>query len=420
MKLKKQSTIAVALFTCALPTVTWADAVPVQYWVDIHTSSMSIPGMDSGMAGLMRDMMGGGAGSDNTFGNANNDGVSPGGAGKWMDNALRVSKVPSGSKGTHALPSGMSMGTSIPLIPVESGKVEPGNREYTDPKMQDTGKIYFYWGCSEKVRSGQPKVIDFSSKSGFSKFLAGNYTADRGARAIAGNSIWPNVQDKKRVPDNASLVGEHAISGDGVPEGMKFSVDSAYDFMPKIDAKATGETSGPVNVTWNNVTNAKAYFLNAMGSKGKGDMIIWSASEKPEPGWGLMNYLTPKMIEKLLKDKLILPNSQQSCAIPEGIFKETQGVMAQMIAYGPELNVVYPVPDPKKKIKPEWASRLRVKSTTMVMLGGMNAHRGQEDSGTGGRSFTADKPSASGADKPSGIGDGVLDKAKKLKDVFGF
>lgn len=60
MKLKKQSTIAVALFTCALPTVTWADAVSVQYWVDIHTSSMSIPGMDSGMAGLMGDMMGGG------------------------------------------------------------------------------------------------------------------------------------------------------------------------------------------------------------------------------------------------------------------------------------------------------------------------------------------------------------------------
>ena len=73
---------------------------------------------------------------------------------KWMDNALHVSKVPAGSKGTHALPSGMSMGASIPLVPVESGKVEPGNREYTDPKMQDTGKIYFYWGCSEKVRSG--------------------------------------------------------------------------------------------------------------------------------------------------------------------------------------------------------------------------------------------------------------------------
>lgn len=309
------------------------------------------------------------------------------------------------------------MGTSIFLIPVESGKVEPGNREYTDPKMQDTGKIYFYWGCSEKVRSGQPKVIDFSSKSGFSKFLAGNYTADRGARAIAGNSIWPNVQDKKRVPDNASLVGEHAISGDGVPEGMKFSVDSAYDFMPKIDAKATGETSGSVNVAWNNVNKAKAYFLNAMGSKGKGDMIIWSASEKPEPGWGLMNYLTPKMIEKLLKEKLILPNSQQSCAIPEGIFKETQGVMAQMIAYGPELNVVYPTPDPKKKIKPEWASRLRVKSTTMVMLGGMGGgnsrgNQGQEDSGN--MSDSTSKPGS------SDTGGSVLDKAKKLKDVFGF
>ena len=416
MKLKKQSTIAVALFTCTLPTVTWADTVPVQYWVDIHTSNMSMPGMDDSMAGLMGSMMGG-AGSDNTFGNATNDGVSAGGTGKWMDNALRVSKVPAGTKGTHALPPGMSMGASIPLIPVESGKAESGNREYTDPKMQETGKIYFYWGCGDKVRSGQPKVIDFSSKSSFGKFLAGNYTADRGARAIVGNSIWPNIQDKKHVPDNASLMGEHVISGDGVPEGMKFSVDSGYDFMPKIEAKATGETSGSVNVAWNNVNNAKAYFLNAMGSKGKGDMIIWSASEKPEPGWGLMNYLTPKMIEKLLKEKLILPNSQQSCAIPEGIFKETQGVMAQMIAYGPELNVVYPVPDPKKKIKPEWASRLRVKSTTMVMLGGMGGgnsrgNQGQEDSGN--MSDSTSKPGS------SDTGGSVLDKAKKLKDVFGF
>ncbi|HNV88152.1 MAG TPA: hypothetical protein PKL53_04225 [Methylotenera sp.] len=417
MKLKKQSTIAVALFTCALPTVTWADAVPTQYWMDIHTSNMSMSGMDDGMAGLMGSMMRGGAGSDNTFGNATNDGVSAGGAGKWMDNALRVSKVPAGSKGTHGLPSGMLMGASIPLVPVESGKVEPGNSEYTDPKMQETGKIYFYWGCSDKVRSGQPRVIDFSSKSGFGKFLAGNYTADRGARAIVGNSIWPNIQDKKRVPDNASLMGEHVISGDGVPEGMKFNVDSGYDFMPKIEAKATGETSGSVNVAWNNVNNAKAYFLNAMGSKSKGDMIIWSASEKQEPGWGLMNYLTPKMIEKLLKEKLILPNSQQSCAIPEGIFKETQGVMAQMIAYGPELNVVYPTPDPKKKIKPEWASRLRVKSTTMVMLGGMGGgnsrgNQGQEDSGN--MSDSTSKPGS------SDTGGSVLDKAKKLKDVFGF
>ena len=250
------------------------------------------------------------------------------------------------------------------------------------------------------------------------------YTADRGARAVAGNSIWPNVQDKKRVPDNASLVGEHVISGDGVPEGMKFGVDSSYDFMPKIEAKATGETTGSVNVAWNNVTNAKAYFLNAMGSKGKGDMIIWSASEKPEPGWGLMNYLTPKMIEKLLKEKLILPNSQQSCAIPEGIFKETQGVMAQMIAYGPELNVVYPVPDTKKKIKPEWASRFRIKSTTMVMLGGMGANsgdnQGQDSGSAGGRNYTAGKAGGSSTDKPSGTGSSVLDKAKKLKDVFGF
>lgn len=121
-------------------------------------------------------------------------------------------------------------------------------------------------------------------------------------------------------------------------------------------------------------------------------MIIWSSSEQPDPGWGLMDYLPPAQIEKLLKEKVILPTSVQRCAIPAGIFAGADGAMVRMIAYGPELNLAHPPrpANPKAPWNPEWAVRVRVKSTGMTMLGDEGGHgssraqSGQEKEEAGG------------------------------------
>jgi hypothetical protein len=352
-----------------------------QFWMDVATSSMSIPGME-GMEGMESGGMFGGF-----FGGTKMGGSAPG---QWLDTALHTRNKPNGTEGSHAIPPTMSMGSSLPLIPVvTSGKTgSDGESGSEKPK----GKLVFYWGCGDKVRPGQPKVVDFS-KSGpdeWARFMTGRFAPDRGAKAIAGRSVWPNERDRQRVPNGASLEGDHAVSGEGVPAGLRFSVREAYDFMPKVKMTTAGDPKASVNVSWQSINVAQGYFLSAMGARGEEEMIIWSSSEQPDPGWGLMDYLPPAQVKNLIGEKVVLAPNVQNCAIPAGIFGAAEGAMVRMVAYGPELNLAHPPrpANPKTPWDPEWAVRVRVKSTGMTVLGmdeqrGGREGRGQSQQGGG-------------------------------------
>lgn len=49
-------------------------------------------------------------------------------------------------------------------------------------------------------------------------------------------------------------------------------------------------------------------------------MISSSSSEQPDPGWGLMDYLAPAHVKKLIGEKVVLAPDLQKCEIPAGIF----------------------------------------------------------------------------------------------------
>jgi hypothetical protein len=356
--------LAAAAFCATVPALAAAQSKPpvAQFWADVATNNVSIAGMsEMAEAGLFGGFFGGTK-------------MAGGAPGKWLDTALHTRNKPAGTLGTHAIPPTLNMGNSLPLLPVEPVRVgAPGPREEPMEMEKPKGRLLFYWGCGESVRPGQPRVVDFA-KAGpeeFSKFMVGRFAPDRGAKAVPGRSVWPNEQDRKRVPNDGSFVGDHAVGGDGVPAGLRFAIGDAYDFMPKVSMSAAGDTKGAVPVQWQSVTNARAYFVTAMGARGSDEMIMWSSSEQPDPGSGLMDYLPPAQIEGLLREKVILPPATQNCVIPAGIFGGAQGAMVRMIAYGPELNVVHPPKpaDPKAPWNPEWAVRVRVKSTGMTMLG---------------------------------------------------
>ena len=331
-----------------------------QFWMDVATNSMSIPGMEDADTGA-GGMFGG------FFGGTKMGGGSPG---QWLDTALYTRNKRAGTEGAHAIPPGMRMGNSLPLIPVAGSQPVEGREDDTEkPK----GKLMFYWGCGDKVRPGQPRTVDFSraSPDEWSRFMTGRFAPDRGAKAVAGRSVWPNERDRQRVPNGASLAGDHAVSGEGVPAGLRFALRDAYDFMPKIKMNISGDPKASVNVSWQSINAAEGYFLSAMGSKGENEMIIWSSSEQPDPGWGLMDYLAPAQVKKLIGEKVVLAPSIQNCAIPSGIFGAAEGAMVRMIAYGPELNLAHrPRPaNPKAPWEPEWTVRVRIKSTGMTVLG---------------------------------------------------
>lgn len=391
-----------------------------QFWMDAATNNMSMPGMeDMDDMPMLGNMMG------NAFGNARNGMSMPG---KFLDSALFTRNKPGGTEGQHGIPSVMSLGNSLTLLPVQVEKSSGGGRAEEGELEKPKGRMLFYWGCSETVRAGQPRVIDFAKASfeDYSKFMVGRHAPDRGAKAIPGRSVWPNKLHNQRVPKDASLLGDHSLAGDGVPAPWQFAVGGYNDFMSKLRMNAAGDLQASVPVTWEGIDTATGYFMSAMSARedqdGTPEMILWSSSNEPDPGWGLMAYLTPTRVNQLIKEKVVLPPDARKCAVPQGIFGKTEGAMVRMIAYGPELNLAHPPrpTDPKVDWKPDWAVRLRLKSTSMAMLG-QDATATSPTRGGNKASNKSDSspPQAPSAPSASDIVKEIVNPVNVLKGLFG-
>ncbi len=363
--------LAVSLALAAAPALGQSKGAPAKtpianYWMDVATVHLAIPGAEE-----MADMPVLGSMMGNMFGGSKM-GVMPG---KWLDLSLYTRQKPGGTDGTHAIPPGQNMGPSLPLEPVAKPQPRGTSQDTPDAEREKPkGRLLLYWGCSATVRPGQPRILDMATAAptDFAKFFVGRYAPERGATSRAGHAIWPNEKDRQRVPKNASLIGDHAVSGEGVPPSLKFAIGEKQDFMERLNLAAPGDPKASINSSWNAVPNARAYFLSAMGGDGN-DMILWSSSDVPEAGLGLMDYLSHAQIDQWLRDKVLLPATTQQCAIPSGIFGNAGGAMLRGIAYGNELNLLHPPrpTDPKLLAawNPEWTLRVRVKSTAMTMLG---------------------------------------------------
>jgi hypothetical protein len=383
-----------------------------QLWMDLSTGSMAgMPEMDlpAGMGGMLGGLMGGrggagGPGGGNVhYGQARSMNIMPP---RVLDIALYNSLKP-GVEAEQAIPPGMRMGERLPLVPPKPQQpvreADPGEtpEEYREPK----GRILIYWGCGSEVRPGQPRVIDFSrgNPADWGKAFAGRYAPDRGARVGPSHALFPNEKNRVQLARDSSLVGEHQVQGEGVPASFKFALGAAQDIMPPIELQSRGGLQDSIALNWRGVTNARAYFLHAMGSVGENDLVMWSSSETPDTGMGLFDYLPNATIDRWLREKVLLQPDTLQCAVPKGIFAAAPGGaarrgegggMLRMMAYGSESNFVHPSrpADPKAAWEPEWAVRVRVKSHTMAMLG--------EEQGARGGAASRGAPMPAGQDVP--------------------
>ncbi len=366
---------AVATLALALPAAsqTAKQGPETLLYIDLATHDM--PGIP-GMGGLGRMAMGmfGGRGGNNTYGSTQH----PGMPGQYMDVTLRNSLNPGGAA-ADAVPGGLRLGDSLPLLAPKPQKSEPVERtpQFGGKPPDAAARILIYWGCGTDVRAGQPKVFEVSSKDGKVKVsgsMQGRYVPDRDPRTGPDTALWPNDKDTRSVPDGASIAGDHRVTGDRVPESLKFALGQAQDFMPKIALAHAGDMATGQTWRWQPVANARGYFLSAMGMQGD-TLVLWSSSETSDAGMGLMDYLPNATVDKWVKEKVLLAPTVGSCAIPKGIFAGKDGNaaagMLQMIAYGPETNLSWPPKpkDPKAAWDPEWNVRVRTKSTAMAMLG---------------------------------------------------
>lgn len=348
-----------------------------QAWIDVATfAGMGMPagGDAPSMGSMMGSLFGGsGQGARNSFGNTQS--MSPG---RWVDVTLATSRNPSLAEGAQIVPAGSGLAPQLNLLAPPQAKPAPADDErvieqdYERPK----GKIFIYWGCGDTVRTGQPRVLDMATANpaAYAQFFVARRATQRGAHAAAGRPLWPNERDARMVPANASLVGEHSFTGQGVPEGFKIAIPAAQDIMPPIELKQA-VAGGVTTLEWRPVPHARAYFIAAMGAKSMDsanpEMVFWTSSDLPETGMGLIDYQTNPAVDRWLKEKVLLEPSVTRCAVPKGIFPEGGGAMLRMIAYGSELNLAYPPrpADPKQTWEPQWAAKVRVKSVANAMLG---------------------------------------------------
>ena len=354
-------------------------APKTQLWIDLSTGSMAgMPEMDTPMGGGLMGMVGGGRpgmGSNTHYGMARTMGIMPP---RVIDIALHNSLRP-GVEARQAIPTGMRMGESLPLLPPKaqpSAPSEPGELPQEYEQQKPKGRILVYWGCGSEVRAGQPRVIDLAraKPTDFAVAFAGRAVPDRGARVGPSHALYPNERNQVQLARDSSLVGEHQVLGEGVPASMRFTLGSAQDLMPAIDLRTTGKPQDSMGTNWQPVRNARAYYLHAMSQKGD-DMVMWSSAETPDTGMGLFDYLPNATIDRWVKERVLLPAEATQCAIPRGIFAAGAGrestPMLRMMAYGGESHIVHPPrpADPKAPWVPEWAVRVRVKAHTMAMLG---------------------------------------------------
>lgn len=406
---------AMAAIVCPLGVLAAEGTKPYpQYWMSVSTQNMTIPGMSASEMGMLGGLMG------------------RGGPGMGPQRGLQLQLVspqatPPTPEAGHDIPPGQNMGPMLPLLvperdrPVrtERGEMESRPEEMEKPK----GRMLIYWGCGDKVRAGQPRVLDMAkaSPTDFARMMSSRQPTRQSPPAPRSGwtySEWPNRENQLAVPKVSSLQGGQLIHANYAPE-IRFNIGAQQDFMNPVEfTSVNGGLADSIAFQWRSIPTAIGYFSLAMGSGGKdGDTVFWSSSEVADMGWGLLDYLSPGDVRRFIKEKVVMTPDTTSCAIPQGIFKNAQGAMLQFIAYGDELNVVHPPrpSDPKQPWQPIWSAKVRVKSTGMVTLG-QEESRPRAGRGTsGGRSYTSEQP----VERPSRE-DGVLDKVNKIRGLLPF
>ncbi|WEK41702.1 MAG: hypothetical protein P0Y64_09740 [Candidatus Sphingomonas colombiensis] len=323
-----------------------------RYIMDVST--------DGGMMGNpMAAMLGGGGGTRHSLRLRLGSSLAPNGGNPVAD---------------HFMPAVANLGPSVRLVSPERAAGQDMPAEFRRPK----GRLLIYWGCGAQAGPGQPVVIDFA-KVAAGQFPPGLFSvsvpAERGPEPGSSRSYgdWPNAKDRKSAARVGSIIGEHRIAGNYSPE-IKFAL--AQDFMPALSARSTPLPGGATTMSWAPIAGATGYYAWAMGGKSMGqddaDMVWWTSASAKEFGGGLSDWLAPATVTRLIGQKIVMPPSQTSCAIPAQVKEASGGMLMSMLyAYGPEQNFAYPPrpADPRAVWHPEWTARVRYRSMTMLMPG---------------------------------------------------
>ena len=323
-------TLTLALAALAQP----AAAAPTVYEMRLMTHAGM--GAGGGMGGLM-SMLGGGGGSSVSH-NMDLRLISPG-------------DLPADYQAAHTVPDAMRIGPQRPL----QGERHQGSG---GSEGEPDGRVLIYWGCSPTVQKGQPEIIDFRSLAGkvppemqaMARQSRSQGKAPRDASLPPRAIGWPQGdQNYRGIPEGASAVGDHVVKANFMKDDIRFALTPALDFLEPMGLKAqASDLKAAIPLTWNALTRARGYDLQAVSAGNDKDVVMWLAARNKSP---------------------MLPASQRECTIPEGIFAKGEMAMLTGIAHGPVQGFSYPPQKPGEKKPLIWSATVNVSAFDSVMLG---------------------------------------------------
>lgn len=346
------------------------------YWMSAQTQTgFGMPSMGAGggqpdTGAMMRAMMGGG------------------GASKTLQLQLGTSQTIAAPQAEHLPPRNLQVGPSLPLL---TPKIQPVTREERPDQIpqeyqKPRGRMLIFWGCGERARPGQPYVVDFA------KLASGQQNPANLFRGIDYRPMtppspqrnrtygeWPNKDTRDLVPANGSLVGPHTIQGNYTPE-ISFMLEADQDFLAPLNLTTNARSNaGGVNLGWNLIGNAEAYYASAVGGGDGETVVMWSSSEIQASAFSNPDFLSTGDIQRLVANKTLMGPATKTCVVPKEFVDAAPSAMVQLMAYGGEANFVYPPrpTDPKVTWNQQWAVKVRYRSATGGILGqDMNAMMG--------------------------------------------
>lgn len=333
-----------------------------RYAMDVATMS-GFGGMMGGgkpdMAQMMRMAEGGGNGVSHTLSLRLGSTLAPAGA----------------PNADHVFEPQARMGFSVPLLTPQPGTPQ---RDIPTSFERPKGRLILFWGCGAHAPAGQPVIIDFASLAAGQMppdLFSARAPVDRGPSVTNSRTYadWPN-QRSGRQPEGGSLIGEHRVVANYAPE-IRFTLQQ--DYMPGLQLTNAVGRDDTISLSWRQVPMATGYYAWAIGASGgrrgrndAGDIVWWSSSNSREFGGALWDWISPPAVEGLVRDGTVMAPTTTSCTIPAEVRKATgEGMMGNMVAYGPEANFVYPLRPATGPWNQEWTARVRFRSMTSFIPG---------------------------------------------------
>ncbi|MDO8586718.1 MAG: hypothetical protein Q7T82_06715 [Armatimonadota bacterium] len=272
-----------------------------------------------------------------------------------------------------APPEGLKQGSKLDIElyrPKAEGTAKGGKDEF-DPESIPEFTIKIYWGSSETVKPGQPKIIKWGgltveqkeamkkqaeeARSAESYFYKPNWTT----------GYWPTAKQPGKIDKKASLVGNYALT-------TNYTGNVSIEAPKEVDFLAPIEMSSPdlaeqiafdkaIPFVWAKIPNALGSYASIMGMEGKNTLILWSSSEVFQEGlMGDMGFLQMAEVREFVKQTVFMAGDRTKVNVPAGIFEKADMAMFSMVGYGPgaALDKAQPLP------------RIQTKTSLKITLGG--------------------------------------------------